>query len=155
MLVRLGWDIETAQQAGLTGKIDDTKWVIYARRCKRIGLTFDELKAKQGEKVSRELRKRGGKVIRINGAYNEYKAIGKLLYHFYDWYEFLMKNNGVAVVSEPKPQGCHCFTPEEYHQRFHRIDAELFTKYLENRKRRPYRPRKHKPHPISDIQGFL
>lgn len=135
MLRRLGWDIETAQDAGLTGKIDDTKWVIYARKRNRIGITFDELRAKQGEKVSRELRRRGGKIIRINGAHNEYRAIGKLLYHFHDWYPFLKNSEGISVLSDIRPQGFKNLTPEEYHQNYHRVDAQLFKPYLERKKK--------------------
>src|SRR4030043_2119479 len=118
MLTRLGWDIETAEDAELIGTIDDTIWVKHARKGKRIGLTFDELKANQGVKVSRELRRRGGKIIRINSAGNPYWAIGKLLYHYPEWMDFFKENDGVAVISEPKPQGCKCYTPEEYHQHF-------------------------------------
>ncbi|MBN1226781.1 MAG: DUF5615 family PIN-like protein, partial [Deltaproteobacteria bacterium] len=54
ILYKLGWDIETAKDAGLTGKIDDTIWVIHARSNHRISLTFDELSKKQGEDISRE-----------------------------------------------------------------------------------------------------
>ncbi|MDD5288470.1 MAG: hypothetical protein PHY28_05095 [Dehalococcoidales bacterium] len=153
MLLRIGWDIETAKQAELTDKINDTKWVIYARRQKRIAVTFDELKAKQGEQVSRELRRHGGSIIRINGARNEYRAIGKLLYHFYDWYPFLQANNGVSVISDTGAQGYKNYTPEEYHQHYHPIDAQIFTTYLTNKKKRPYHPRKRKPQlkPINQI----
>jgi hypothetical protein len=154
MLSQLGWDIETAQHAGLTGKIDDTKWVIYARKHNRIAITFDELKAKQGVKVSRELRQRGGKIVRVNGACNEYRAIGKLLYHYREWYTFLTANNGISVISEPGPQKFKNYTPEEYHQHYHHLDAELFTNYLEKRKNRPFHPRKRKRH-ISPDQGIL
>jgi hypothetical protein len=155
MLRQLGWDIETAQDVGLTGKIPDVKWVIHARKKHRISLTFDELKAKEGETVSRELRKRGGKIIRINGAGNEFRAIGKLLYHYQEWYPFLKDNNGVAVLSDIRPQGCKTYTPEEYHQHYHRRDAKLFEKYLKKRKNRPYRRRKRRPPFIPSEQGRL
>ena len=60
LLIKLGWDVETAEDAVLTGKIDDTIWVVYARQRDRIAITFDELKAEQGARVSCELRLRGG-----------------------------------------------------------------------------------------------
>jgi len=153
MLRLLGWDVESAEQAGLTGKIDDVKWVIHARKCNRVGVTFDELRARQGEKVSRELRRHGGKVLRINGAYNPFRAIGKLLYHYSDWHPFLRNNDGVSVLSDVRPQGCKNYTPEEYHLHYHRIDAVLFAGYLEKRKSRPYRPRKRKYCPPPEDQS--
>lgn len=155
MLQKLGWDIETANEAGLAGKINDTKWVVHSRQQKRIAITFDELKAKQGEQVSRELRRHGGKIVRINHASNEYHAIGKILYHFKDWYPFLTEYDGVCVISDTGPQGFKKYNPEEYHQHYHPNDAQLFTAYLEKHKNRPYKPRSKKPKPILDNQPHL
>lgn len=155
MLRQLGWNIETAKEAGLTGKIDDTKWIVHARKVDRIAITFDELRAKQGAKISRELRRHGGKVVKVNGKLDEYRAIGKLLYHFNDWCQFLKNNNGISVLADMKPQGCKNFTPEAYHHHYHRTDAELFIKYLKRRKNRLYHPRKRKPRPLPDNQGIL
>ena len=155
ILLRLEWDVETAEQAKLTGKIDDTKWIIHARKEKRIAVTFDELKGEQGAKVSRELRKRGGSIIRINGAWNEFRAIGKLLYHYPDWYPFLKTNNGISVISSIESVGFKNYTPEEYHLHYHKIDAELFTQYLNKRKKRTYHPRKRKTRITPDDQPPL
>jgi hypothetical protein len=145
-LILLGWDIETAQQANLTGKIDDVVWVIYARKHNRIGITFDKLRAEQGEKVARELRLNGGHVIRIQGGpeQNEYRAVGKLLFHLPEWYPFLTSNNGVSVISDVRTASCKNCTPEVYHQKYHHVDAEQFTEYLKKQKQKPYRPRPRK-----------
>lgn len=151
MLAALGWDIQTAQDVGLTGKIDDVEWVIHSRKVNRIAITFDELKAEQGVIISRELRRRGGKIVRVNGRLNDYKAIGKILYHFLEWYPFLIENDGVAVLGETKPQGCTCYTPEEYHQHYHLKDSQKFaSEYLKNKKIKnisPKKKRQRKPPP--------
>jgi len=141
MLRQLGWDIETAEEAKLTGKIPDYKWVAHARKNHRIAITFDELKGEHGEKVSRELRRYGGQVVRINGARNEYRAIGKLLYHFRDWYLFLQQGDGISVISDVGAHGFNNYTPQAYHQHFHKLNAKLFEEYIERRKNRPYKPR--------------
>ena len=144
----MGWDIETAKQAGLTGKIDDVVWVKYAREHKRISLTFDELRAEQGIRVTRELRLYGGQIIRLQGGsdQNKYRAVGRLLFYYPDWYPFLSKSDGISVISDVRNQVCKNFTPEAYHQKYHRTDAEQFKVYLGKRIKKPYkhRPRKKK-----------
>lgn len=55
MFCKLEWDVETAKQANLIDKIDDTAWIKHARKDHRIGITFDELQKEQGVRVSREL----------------------------------------------------------------------------------------------------
>lgn len=155
MLSRLGWDVKTAQQAGLTGKIPDVKWVIYARKHHRIAITFDELRGQHGEEVSRELRRRGGKIVRVSGSSDPFRSIGKLLYHYPNWYRFLKDNNGVSVIHDINPQRCKNFTPEEYHHTCHPTDAKLFEEYLKKRRKRPYHPRKRKQHPADPSQGML
>ena len=153
----MNWDVETACDASLTGKIDDTIWVIHARKNNRIAITFDELKAQQGKKISRELRSNGGRIIRIQGGpeQNTYRSVGKLLFHYQDWYPFLSQNDGISVVSDVRTASCRNYTPEEYHHHYHRTDAEQFEKYLEGRKHKPYRPRGRKKRPHSDSQGLL
>lgn len=147
---KLNWNIETAKDAKLTGKIDDTIWIIYARKHNRIGITFDELQKEQGIKVIREIRKHGGKVIRLQGGpeQNKYCAFGKLIYHYKTWHNFfdIENNNGVCVIGDIDPQHCKTYTPELYHQKYHPVDAKQFTDYLNKRKTRIYKPRKRKPH---------
>ena len=149
---RLGWDIETAEEAGLTGKIDDTKWVKHARRYRRISITFDELRAGQGARIALELRRYGGKIIRVQGGpeQDKYRAVGKLLFHFPDWYPFLVANDGVSIIADIRKQSCRNYTPEQYQQSFYPIEAEQFTQYLKTRKHRPFhhRKRKRKPPPL-------
>jgi len=146
ILIRLEWDIETAQQAGLTGKIDDVEWIIYAREHGRIAITFDKLKADQGARVAHELRKNGGHVIRIQGGpeQDKYRAVGKLLFHYPEWYPFLTSSNGMSIIGDVRTASCRNYTPEEYQQKFYPTDAKQFTEYLKKRKDRPYKPRPHK-----------
>jgi hypothetical protein len=147
MLRKLGWDIETAEHAKLTGKIDDTVWVKYARKQRRISITFDGLQKEQGRTVSRELRKNGGKVIRVQGGpeQNPYRALGKILFHYPVWYEFfeIDNNDGVCVISEIR-LNCRHYTPEEYHQKNYPIDAKQFNKYIEDYKKKRMLPIKHR-----------
>lgn len=153
-MILLKWDVETALEAHLTGKIDDVVWVIYAREHDRIGITFDKLRAEQGEKIARELRLNGGQVIRIQGGPEQYKhrAVGKLLFHYPEWCPFLTSNNGVSVISDVRTASCRNYTPEEYHQKYHHTDAEQFTDYLKKRRDRPYRPRPRKKKIASEQQ---
>jgi hypothetical protein len=148
MLCKLGWDIETAVQAGLTGKIDDTRWVKHARKNKRISITFDYLQKEQGIRICHELRKYGGKIIRIQGGpeQNPYHALGKLLFHYPMWYKFLEtdNNDGVCVISDIRLQSCKSYTPEQYHQDNYPLDAEQFNKYIEKQKQKAILPIKHR-----------
>lgn len=156
MLSRLGWDVETAEQAGLTGKINDTKWVVHARKHGRIAITFDELRGEQGADVSRELRLRGGKVIRVQGGPEQspYRALGRLLYHYPEWHPSLSENDGVSILSDTK-HNCSNHSPEQFHHKCHRIDAEQFTEYLAARKtRRPHRKRRGRRPPPPQQMPF-
>lgn len=157
LLERLGWDVETAQDAGLTGKIDDVVWVVHARQHNRIGITFDELKAEQGEKISQELRLNGGRIIRIQGGpeQNKYRTVGKLLFHYPEWYPFLNNSNGVSVIADVRTQSCRNYTPEEYHHKYHPTNAEQFTEYIRAWRQKPYKPRPRKRKPPPDEQGLL
>lgn len=157
LLRQIGWNVETAHEAGLSGKVEDVDLAIYARNNKRIYITFDELRAEQGEKVSRELRKNGGHVIRIQGGADQdkFRIVGKILFHYPEWYPFLSANSGISLISDIRKQSCVNWPPKEYHHRYHRLDAEQFTEYLEKRKSRPYRPRPRKPKPPPDQQILL
>ncbi|MFC2008164.1 hypothetical protein ACFLT0_00610, partial [Chloroflexota bacterium] len=145
------------QDAKLTGKINDVVWVIHARKHNRISITFDELKAKQGEEVSHELRLNGGRIIRIQGGpeQDKYRAVGKLLFHYPEWHPFLTDNNGVSVIADVRIQSCRNYTPREYHHKYHPTDAEQFTEYLKAWRHKPYKPRPRKRNPPSDDQGLL
>ena len=151
-MLLLGWDVETAWQAKLDGKINDVKWVKYARKKDRIAITFDEFKASQGVKIAHEWRLHGGKIIRVSGGpqQDRFRAVGKLLFHYPDWYPFLLDSEGISIIADVRKQSCHNYTPEEYHQKIDSTDSEQFTKYLEKRRHRPYhrRKRKHKPPPL-------
>ncbi|MFC1967134.1 hypothetical protein ACFLV2_00600 [Chloroflexota bacterium] len=155
LLRKLDWDVQTAKQAKLTGKINDVVWVIYARENFRIGVTFDELRAKQGLDIASELILRGGKLIRIQGGPEQhpFRAIGKLLFHYEKWYMFLSEHDGVSVISDTKQ--CRNCTPEQYIQHYHHVEAEQFSDYLNHYKQRPYIKRSRKPKPKPNEQGLL
>ena len=147
-----GWDVKTAYEAGLSGKVEDVQLLIYASGNDRILLTFDSLKAEAGQQIARELRTGGGKIIQIHGGAEQekYRIVGKILFHYKDWVQFLSINDGISIISDIR-HNCRNLTPEEYHQRYHAIDAEQFTAYLEKKKERLIQPlkrkRKAKPKP--------
>jgi len=156
LLRRLGWDVETANEAGLAGKVPDYKLVHYATQWKRIFLTFDQLRAEAGIRVARELRQNGGKVIKIMGGpdQNPYRAVGKLLFHYPEWESHLNAKNGVSVISDTK-QSCKNYTPRQYHQKYHPTDANQFEKYLAKRKAKHPRKKRIKKATLSDQAPLL
>ena len=103
ILQKLGWDIQTAYEAGLAGKNVDVPYITHARKEQRIFLTFDDLRAEHGVQVAQELRLNGGKVIRVAGGpgQDDYRALGKLLFHYPEWQPFLDTQSGVAVWGGP------------------------------------------------------
>jgi hypothetical protein len=147
----LGWDVETAYEAGLSGKVDDVQLLIYAREHNRILLTFDTLKARHGEQIARELRINGGRIVQVRGGAQQekHRIVGKILFHYQDWQQFLASGDGISIVSDLRP--CRNLNPEEYHHQYHRIDAEQFEKYLEHKRKSLLKPikrrRKRKPPP--------
>lgn len=144
--------METAYEAGLSGKIDDVQLLIYARENDRIFLTFDDLKAEHGQQIDHELRAGGGKILQIHGGADQekHRIVGKILFHYLDWGQFLSINDGISIISDIR-HNCRNLLPEEYHQRYHATDAEQFTEYLEEKKRKLIQPlkrkRKSKPKP--------
>lgn len=153
---KLDWDLETAEQAKLNRKIPDVQWVIYARENHRIGITFDELRAKQGLDIASELKLRGGKLIRIQGGPEQhpFRSVGKLLFHYEDWYKYFSDCEGVCVISDTnKP--CRICTPEQYIQRYHHLNIAQFNEYLTAYKKRPYIRRIRKPKTITNEQQPL
>lgn len=148
LLRRLGWDVETAEEADLARKVVEDVLVRHATTNNRIFLTLDDLKGEHGEKVSRELRENGGKVLRVSGgpAQNPYRAVGRMLYHYPDWETFLKDQNGVAAIGDLK-HPCRTYFPDKYHHQFHSKDARQFDDYLAKRQQRhtTSKPRKKKP----------
>jgi hypothetical protein len=144
-LRKLSWDIKTAYEANLSGKIADVNLLIHARGENRIYITFDELRGESGVSVGRELRRHGGNVVQIHGGadQDEYRIVGKLLFHYPDWYPFQIKHDGVTIISDIK-HNCINYAPGEWHHKYHKLDAEQFTAYLEKQKRKPYKRRPHK-----------
>jgi hypothetical protein len=144
-LRKLGWHVETAYDADLNGKVADVNLLRHARRNYRIYLTFDDLRGESGENVGRELRTNGGNMIQIRGGadQDEHRITGKILFHYPDWRPFQARTEGVTVISDVK-HNCMNYAPENWHHKFHKLDAEQFTAYLERQKRKPYKPRPHR-----------
>ncbi len=142
LLRKLEFDVRTAYDEDLAGKVEDYRLVRRANEQDRIFITFDGLKAEAGAKVARELRTRGGKVIKMRGGPDQdhYRALGRFLFHYPDWQPFLHTCDGVVVISDVK-QSCITYTPTDYHQTYHQTDARQFELYLAKRKAKPYRPR--------------
>ena len=140
----------------MNGKIPDVRWVIHAREQHRIGITFDELRAEQGLDIASEMKLRGGKLIRIQGGPEQhpYRSVGKLLFHYEDWRNFFVVHDGVCVISDTN-RPCRNCIPEEYIQRYHRLNIKQFNEYLTEYKKRPYKKRKQKPKPVADEQQPL
>ncbi|MBI4322304.1 MAG: hypothetical protein HY675_27745 [Chloroflexi bacterium] len=151
-LRKLEWDVQTAHEAGMAHKIVEDQLVHYATTQERIFLTFDELRGEHGERVSRELRENGGKVIKVGGgpAQDPYRAVGKLLFHYPVWHAFFNAQDGVAAVEDLK--GCKTFRPDEYHHKYHSTDARQFDAYLEARKKQTRARPKRKKKPADPSQ---
>ena len=155
VLRKLEWDVQTAYEAGLAGKVDDALLVRHGKKHNRIFLTFDKLRAEHGEKVARELRNNGGKVIQVKGSpgQNYYRALGKVLFHYPEWQPFLDTCDGVSVISDLR--NCKNFTPREYHHTYHPTDAEQFEKYLTKRKQKTFRRRHRRTKTPPDSQTHM
>lgn len=134
----------------MNGKHPDVNLLIVARSEQRIYVTFDKLRGESGRSIGRELRKNGGNVIQIHGGddQNEYRIMGKLLFHYPEWFPFQAKYDGVTVISDVK-KNCINYTPDAWHHKYHKLDAEQFTAYLKKQQTKPYkrRPRKGKTSP--------
>lgn len=151
-LRKLDWDVRTAYDEQLGGKIKDYLILRRANELDRVFLTLDELRGESGTEIARELRTNGGKTLQIMGGPGQdfYRAIGKLLFHYLDWTQFLEANDGIVIVSDLK-QNCKCFTPEQYHQEYHSTDAKQFEQYLAGRavaKLKPLKRRRHHDIPL-------
>lgn len=155
LLRQLGFDVETACEAGLAGKVRDAKLLIHARENNRIYVTFDKLRAEEGAEVARELRQNGGQIIQIKGGaeQDKFRIIGKLLFHYPDWYPFLSTKNGISIISDIRKQSYQNLTPKDYHQKYHPTDAKQFTQYLAERKKKQLRrkPRRRKRPPPEQL----
>jgi hypothetical protein len=156
LLRKLGWDVRTACDEGLAGKVGDDKLVHRATELDRIFITLDELRAQHGKDVARELRTNGGKVIQIKGGTGQhpYKALGRLLFHFIEWEQFLHVKDGVVVISDIG-HNCMTYTPRRYHHRFHQTDVKQFEQYLAKRRRKLVRPRGRRKKAALNGQPFL
>jgi hypothetical protein len=102
LLRRVDWDVRTAYEEGTEGEADDSRHIIHSRDLERVFMTFDLLRGQSGARVAAELILRGGKVVQIRNGPEQplMKALGRLLFHYPEWQPFLVKRDGVAVVSD-------------------------------------------------------
>jgi len=98
LLRKLGWDVETVYEHGIDKEPDDSRLVGWAHAHERVFVTFDLLRNESGERVARQIRDVGGKVITVFGGPDQpvERALGRLLFHQPEWEPFLEKNDGRA-----------------------------------------------------------
>ncbi len=153
LLRALGWDVRTVYDEGTEGEKEDYRHLINARGQDRVLLTYDYLKGESGAKVAAELLLRGGRIIQIRQGPEQplLRAVGRLLFHHPDWYPFLQRNHGVALISDIR-YNCRLFTPEQYSQTISSVARPHFEEYLrywEEKGIRPPRRRVPTPPPSS------
>ena len=124
---------------------------IHARDLGRVFLTFDQLRGQSGARVAAELILRGGKVVQIRNGPEQplMKALGRLLFHYPEWQPFLVKRDGVAVVSDIRNH-CKLYTPHGYSQTIRDLNRPHFDEYLSHWEAKgvlPPRRRQRKPIP--------
>ena len=151
LLRRVGWDVRTTYEEGTEGEADDSRHIIHARDLGRVFLTFDQLRGQSGARVAAELILRGGKVVQIRNGPEQplMKALGRLLFHYPEWQPFLVKRDGVAVVSDIRNH-CKLYTPHGYSQTIRDLNRPHFDEYLSHWEAKgvlPPRRRQRKPIP--------
>jgi hypothetical protein len=144
----IGWDITAHHEEKLPPKMPDWQVLAYARSQNRILITFDDLKAQEGVLVARELRERGGQLIKISRGPEQpvNRAIGKLLFHEEEWTLFFARGDGVVEISDLK-NSPRMYQPAEYLQRADRNGYQQFEQYISRARREHQRGRKpQEPH---------
>lgn len=148
MLRALGWDVRTVYEEGTEEEQDDVNHLIKARSLGRVLITFDQLRAESGARVAAELLLGGGKLIQItrDPAQDLHRALGRLLFHYPDWYPFLDVSHGVAVVSDIN-RNPRLYTPRQYSQTVSSSSKRHFEEYVaawEVKRREPSRVRRRR-----------
>jgi len=151
-LRKLGWEIETVYQHGLEREKDDARLVAWARTFDFVFLTFDNLRGEQGARVAREIRERRGKVISIWGGPNQSieRALGRLLFHYPDWFPFLERYDGRVDITDLRNL-CKMLPRSKLRGSFRQTGERQFEDYIEKRTRprateaRPRRRRRPTP----------
>ena len=142
-LVKLGWDVRTVQEEGVSEEKTDAVLVGHARQLGRVFVTFDELTRASGAQVAAEMGMRGGKVIQVRKGPQQhlYRALGRLLFNYPDWYPFLEAGDGIVTIHDIR-QAPGLQTPAEYSQSVTQTYRHHFTEYQQRWRTRQQAPRK-------------
>jgi len=144
----LGHHVESVRDYGLEREKDDASLVAWARMYGFVFLTFDELRGEQGHRVNYEIRQYGGKVVHVGGGPQQppERAVGRILYHWPEWFEFLAAQDGRADLHDVK-NPCKLSPRSSLRETVVDTGARHFDEYLqriEEAKSRPLKPRRRK-----------
>jgi hypothetical protein len=145
MLRALAWHVETVYEHGLGAEPADERLVAWARELGFVFLTFDYFRGTTRPRVMAELREQGGKVLQVLGGPEQLpeRAVGRLLFHYQDWFPHLDTQDGLAVISDIR-HNCKFFPAAELHAEARVEPERQFEGYLQQRqeaKSRPMKPR--------------
>jgi len=150
----LDFDVATVYELKLENEKQDSRLVAAARAFERVFITFDQLKNDSGLQVARELRQRGGHVLRILGGPDQdpMRAVGRFLFWLPDWMPDLERESGYGTINDLKNNWVW-WSPDDLIQR--RVpqqaiefrDPHYFEQYLSERairKTLPLPPKKQR-----------
>jgi hypothetical protein len=142
-LRQLGHEVTTAHEQNLDQEKDDSKLVARAHVLGAVFLTFDDLRAQSGMRVAREIAVNGGRAIRIGGGPDQpdERALGRLLFHWPEWYPKLKRNDGLVEISDIK-QSIRWYPRGRIRMRVRPIDQPAFDEYLREREAARKKPLK-------------
>lgn len=137
MLRSLGWQVDTVYQHGLGEEKNDANLISWARSFGFVFVTFDLLTKEQGFQVNREIKRRGGKVIVIHGGPEQdpQRALGRMLFHWPDWFLLLEKQHGRLEIKDLR-QGIKFIPRGRLSGRVLPVGEDAFDPYLEKVSRR-------------------
>ncbi len=152
MLRQIGHEVRTALEEGLQQEVD-AKLVARANLLGAIFLTFDDLRGQSGMEVAQEIAVNGGKVIRIGGGPDQpdEKALGRLLFHWPEWYRRLDKRDGLVEISDIK-QNIKWYPRGHIRMRIRPVHRPAFDEYLKERKEARKKPLKRQRRPRTGTQ---
>lgn len=147
MLRAIGWVVETVYEHGLDREKDDARLVAWAREHGFVFLSFDEFRGQTRVSVAEELRERGGRVITVGGGPDQppERALGRLLFHYPEWFPFLQANEGRVHISDTK-HNCRTYPRDAVTAEIHVSREPQFQAYLDRREaaRQTPRPRRNR-----------
>jgi hypothetical protein len=143
MLRQIGHDVTTAFEQNLHQEKSDAKLVAHAHLLSAVFLTCDYLRGQSGLEVAQEIAANGGKVIRIGGGPDQAdeKALGRLLFHWPEWYPKLEKGDGLVDIMDIK-QTIVWYTRRTIRSRVRPIHRPAFDEYLRGREEARKKPLK-------------